>query len=54
MSNLLDQYTAVRKLTEEICAPLKKEDYVVQPVVDVSPPKWYLGHTAWFFKNFVL
>lgn len=54
MNKLLDQYKAVRKLSEEICAPLEKEDYVVQPVVDVSPPKWHLGHTTWFFETFVL
>jgi ergothioneine biosynthesis protein EgtB len=33
---------------------LNIEDYVVQPVVDVSPPKWHLGHTTWFFENFIL
>ena len=44
----------VRNLTEEICEPLQPEDYVVQPVVDVSPPKWHLGHTTWFFENFIL
>ncbi|WP_207434551.1 ergothioneine biosynthesis protein EgtB [Sabulibacter ruber] len=54
MNNLLEQYRVVRKLTEEICAPLEKEDYVVQPIGDVSPPKWHLGHTAWFFETFVL
>lgn len=51
---LLDKYNEVRSLTEKICSPLKTEDYVVQPIVDVSPPKWHLGHTAWFFETFVL
>jgi ergothioneine biosynthesis protein EgtB len=37
-----------------ICKPLKVEDYVVQPIVDVSPPKWHLGHTTWFFETFLL
>lgn len=52
--NLADKYKAVRKRTEDICAPLKTEDYVVQPVVYVSPPKWHLGHTSWFFETFIL
>src|SRR5690606_7140582 len=51
---LLEQYQNIRKRTEEICAPLQIEDYVVQPVVDVSPPKWHLGHTTWFFEHFIL
>ncbi|MEJ6980213.1 ergothioneine biosynthesis protein EgtB [Pedobacter sp. P351] len=51
---LLDKYKEVRALTEKICAPLKTEDYVVQPIADVSPPKWHLGHTSWFFETFIL
>jgi len=47
-------YKSVRKLTEDICAPLQTEDYVVQPIADVSPPKWHLGHTSWFFETFIL
>ncbi len=27
---------------------------VVQPIVDVSPPKWHLGHTTWFFEKMIL
>ena len=52
--DLLEKYTAVRKYTEKICSPLKTEDYVVQPIADVSPPKWHIGHTTWFFETFVL
>jgi len=54
MTLLKKEYETVRRRTEQICAPLKTEDYVVQPVVDVSPPKWHLGHTTWFFETFIL
>ncbi|HUB59704.1 MAG TPA: ergothioneine biosynthesis protein EgtB [Puia sp.] len=52
--NLLEKYRAVRAASEAICRPLQKEDYVVQPIVDVSPPKWHLGHITWFWEAFVL
>ncbi|MEO8861982.1 MAG: ergothioneine biosynthesis protein EgtB [Ginsengibacter sp.] len=52
--NLLEKYNEVRRHSEEICKPLKTEDYVVQPIVDVSPPKWHIGHTTWFFETFIL
>ena len=51
---LLQQYKNVRQRSVMICSGLQTEDYVVQPVVDVSPPKWHLGHTTWFFETFVL
>src|SRR5690606_5294286 len=53
-NNLHSLYKAVRQQSEKICQPLQTEDYVLQPVVDVSPPKWHLGHTTWFFETFVL
>lgn len=53
-SALARHYLQVRKWTETICRPLQKEDYVVQPVEDVSPPKWHLGHTTWFFETLIL
>jgi ergothioneine biosynthesis protein EgtB len=53
-SILLDKYREVRRRSELICKPLQTEDHVVQPVVDVSPPKWHLGHTTWFFETFIL
>ncbi|WP_343670258.1 ergothioneine biosynthesis protein EgtB [Chitinophaga sp.] len=51
---LKQAFDTVRQRSVNICAPLQTEDYVVQPVVDVSPPKWHLGHTTWFFETFVL
>jgi ergothioneine biosynthesis protein EgtB len=53
-NQFLNQFRVVRSRTEEICKPLQTEDYVVQPIVDVSPPKWHLGHTTWFYENFLL
>jgi hypothetical protein len=52
--NWLKKYTEIRNHSVEICTPLEIEDYVVQPIVDVSPPKWHLGHTTWFFETFIL
>ncbi len=52
--SLLDFFLETRKHSEILCEPLEIEDYVVQPVVDVSPPKWHLGHTTWFFEEFLL
>ncbi|TYP97178.1 ergothioneine biosynthesis protein EgtB [Sphingobacterium allocomposti] len=54
MDRWLRTYQEVREQSEHICAPLAKEDYVVQPIVDVSPPKWHLGHTTWFYETFLL
>lgn len=52
--SLVEDYQKIRQRSTEICAPLRAEDYVVQPIVDVSPPKWHLGHTTWFFETFIL
>jgi len=51
---LSEKYNSVRKHTETICQPLKTEDFVPQPVNFVSPPKWHLAHSTWFFEQFVL
>jgi ergothioneine biosynthesis protein EgtB len=47
-------FLEIRKRTEDICQSLVPEDTVVQPVAFVSPPKWHLAHTTWFFEQFVL
>jgi ergothioneine biosynthesis protein EgtB len=51
---LAARYQQVRRLTEDLCQPLATEDYVIQAMPDVSPPKWHLAHTSWFFETFVL
>jgi ergothioneine biosynthesis protein EgtB len=51
---MLETFKTIRNQTVELCKPLEIEDYVVQPSVDVSPPKWHLAHTTWFFEEFVL
>ena len=54
MAELRDRYRATRAFTEELAAPLEREDMVVQSMPDVSPTKWHLAHTTWFFETFVL
>ena len=51
---LIRRYHQVRQFTERLCQPLVTEDYVIQAMPDVSPPKWHLAHTSWFFETFVL
>ena len=50
----MSRYAAVRARTEELCRPLEVEDYVVSSMPDVSPTKWHLAHTSWFFETLVL
>jgi len=47
-------YDQVRAQTELLCDPLVTEDFVVSSMPDVSPTKWHLAHTSWFFETFVL
>lgn len=52
--SLKQLFLQTRQRSQDICKPLEIEDYVVQPITDVSPPKWHLAHTTWFFEQFVL
>jgi ergothioneine biosynthesis protein EgtB len=51
---LISRFLKIRGRTEELVRPLAIEDFVVQPMEDVSPPKWHIGHTTWFFERVVL
>ena len=51
---LVAAFDTVRSTSEKICKPLVTEDYVIQSMPDVSPPKWHLAHTTWFFERVIL
>ncbi len=53
-SDLLKAFQTTREYTLELCRPLETEDYIPQPTVDVSPPKWNIAHTTWFFEEMIL
>ncbi|GGH72165.1 ergothioneine biosynthesis protein EgtB [Phaeocystidibacter marisrubri] len=52
--SLRERYFSIRDRTLAICKPLSIEDHLMQPIMDVSPPKWHLAHTTWFFESFIL
>ena len=52
--SLLARFHAVRDFTDGLCRDLAPEDCVVQSMPEVSPTKWHLAHTTWFFETFIL
>ena len=54
LENLSERFSDVRSFSHSLCEPLVTEDYVIQTMEDVSPTKWHLAHTTWFFETFVL
>ena len=48
------RYLAVRRLSETLCETLEPEDCCIQSMPDVSPTRWHLAHTTWFFETFIL
>jgi ergothioneine biosynthesis protein EgtB len=53
-ARLLARFREVRDFSERLCETLEPEDCVVQSMPDVSPTKWHLAHTSWFFETFIL
>src|SRR5438093_9512209 len=51
VEGIADLYSQVRARTLEIVAPLEIEDYVIQTAEFMSPPRWHIGHTSWFFET---
>jgi ergothioneine biosynthesis protein EgtB len=54
VDSLDSRYERVRRASEALVETLAPEDTVVQSMPDVSPAKWHLAHTTWFFERFVL
>jgi ergothioneine biosynthesis protein EgtB len=54
VEKLSEQYQQVRSLSEKLASKLQNEDSIIQAMPDVSPPKWHLAHTTWFFERFIL
>ena len=51
---MMERYRLVRRRSVDFCAPLAPEDMVVQTKENVSPTKWHLAHTTWFWETFLL
>lgn len=51
---LATRYSTVRSMSEMLCHPLTLDDYGLQAMPEVSPAKWHLAHTSWFFETFLL
>jgi ergothioneine biosynthesis protein EgtB len=54
LEGLLGRFHQIRNFTDALCSGLEPEDYVVQSMPDVSPTKWHLAHSTWFFETFIL
>ena len=51
---LLVEYSRIRANTQAMVERLDCEDMVIQTMPDVSPTKWHLAHTSWFWETFLL
>lgn len=47
-------YGRVRATTRDIVDPLEQAEWLAQPIPEVSPPRWMLGHVTWLFEQAVL
>ncbi|HET6513099.1 MAG TPA: ergothioneine biosynthesis protein EgtB [Candidatus Kapabacteria bacterium] len=53
-TELIAKFARVRARTEALASTLSPEDACIQSMEDVSPAKWHLAHSSWFFEAFIL
>lgn len=52
--SISETYEKARNHSLFLCRNLITEDFGLQASEEVSPPKWHLAHTTWFFEQFIL
>ena len=52
--SLINKFQRIRQQSLKLCHELEIEDFELQADAFVSPIKWHLAHTSWFFETFVL
>src|ERR1700751_5946669 len=50
----MERFAEIRLKIEALTATLTPEDQSIAVMPDVSPTKWHLAHTTWFFETFIL
>ncbi|MFB9974616.1 SUMF1/EgtB/PvdO family nonheme iron enzyme [Allobacillus sp. GCM10007489] len=51
---MIQSFQEVRSKTKQLVSNLETEDFILQAATHVSPTKWHLSHTTWFFEKFIL
>ncbi|CAA0115236.1 Hercynine oxygenase [BD1-7 clade bacterium] len=51
---LKKRYSVTRRQSLSACESLCADDFNLQAEAFISPPKWHLAHTSWFFETFIL
>ena len=54
INDLILNIKVSRNQTNKLVENLELDDQVIQTADYVSPIKWHLGHTSWFFEKFAL